>query len=90
MYTKFQLFTTNKTRNTTKKLNPSHTFFQISEGLLDQLSSEVLAVMREADRPEMKEVKGLEERLCGLEQLMHEAKSVVQEQFNFSQVGCFF
>ncbi|KAK8372502.1 hypothetical protein O3P69_007796 [Scylla paramamosain] len=33
----------------------------------------------------MKEVKGLGERLCGLEQLMHDAAYVVQEQSNFSQ-----
>ncbi|XP_063855163.1 RB1-inducible coiled-coil protein 1-like isoform X2 [Scylla paramamosain] len=58
---------------------------QISEGLLEQVGQEVSAVLREADRPQMKEVKGLGERLCGLEQLMHDAAYVVQEQSNFSQ-----
>lgn len=43
--------------------------------------------MREADRPEMKEVKGLGERLCGLDHLIHDAEFVVQEQHNFSQVS---
>ncbi|XP_063855153.1 uncharacterized protein LOC135097270 [Scylla paramamosain] len=59
---------------------------QISEGLLEQVGQEVSAVLREADRPQMKEVKGLGERLCGLEQLMHDAAYVVQEQSNFSQI----
>ncbi|KAK8720039.1 hypothetical protein OTU49_017505, partial [Cherax quadricarinatus] len=58
---------------------------QISEGTLTQLASEVSAVTREADRPQMKEIKGLGERLFGLEQLMHEANKIVQEQNNFAQ-----
>lgn len=55
--------------------------------MLTQLAGEVNSVVREADRPEMKEIKGLGERLFGLEQLMHEANKIVQEQNNFAQVG---
>lgn len=55
--------------------------------MLTQLAGEVNSVVREADRPEMKEIKGLGDRLFGLEQLMHEANKIVQEQNNFAQVG---
>ncbi|XP_042209563.1 RB1-inducible coiled-coil protein 1-like [Homarus americanus] len=58
---------------------------QINEGMLTQLASEVNSVSHEADRPQMKEIKGLGERLFGLEQLMHEANKIVQEQNNFAQ-----
>ncbi|XP_069995576.1 RB1-inducible coiled-coil protein 1 isoform X3 [Penaeus vannamei] len=58
---------------------------QINDGMLTQLAGEVNSVVREADRPEMKEIKGLGERLFGLEQLMHEANKIVQEQNNFAQ-----
>ncbi|XP_071549123.1 RB1-inducible coiled-coil protein 1 isoform X2 [Panulirus ornatus] len=58
---------------------------QINEGLLTQLSTEVDSAIREADQPRMKEIKGLGERLFGLEQLMHEANKIVQEQNNFAQ-----
>lgn len=38
----------------------------------------------------MKEIKGLEERLCGLEQLMVETKKIVQEQNDLTQVHVIF
>lgn len=33
----------------------------------------------------MKEIKGLEERLCGLDRLMYDAKKIVQDQSELSQ-----
>ncbi|XP_063855296.1 uncharacterized protein LOC135112318 isoform X2 [Scylla paramamosain] len=59
---------------------------QINKGLLKLVGQEVSAVLREADRPQM---KGLGEHLCGLEQLMHDAAYMVQEQSNFSQKANF-
>jgi hypothetical protein len=38
----------------------------------------------------MKEIKGLEERLYGLEQLMVETKKIVQEQSDLTQVHMVF
>ena len=58
----------------------------MNDAILTQLATEVASVCREVDRPQMKEIKGLEERLFGLEQLMHEANKLVQEQSNFAQV----
>ncbi|XP_068228950.1 RB1-inducible coiled-coil protein 1-like isoform X2 [Palaemon carinicauda] len=58
---------------------------QMNDTILTQLAAEVAAVCREVDRPQMKEIKGLEERLFGLEQLMHEANKLVLEQSNFAQ-----
>ncbi|XP_063859324.1 uncharacterized protein LOC135100412 isoform X4 [Scylla paramamosain] len=59
---------------------------KINKGLLKLVGQEVSAVLREADRPQM---KGLGEHLCGLEQLMHDAAYMVQEQSNFSQKANF-
>ncbi|XP_069193835.1 RB1-inducible coiled-coil protein 1 isoform X1 [Procambarus clarkii] len=53
---------------------------QINEPMLIQLEAEVSAAIQEADRSQMKEIKGLGERLFGLEQLMHESNKIVQEQ----------
>ncbi|KAK7069828.1 Autophagy-related protein 11, partial [Halocaridina rubra] len=58
---------------------------QITDGMLNSLATEVNSVIREADRPQMKEIRGLGERLFGLEQLMHDATKLVQEQNNFAQ-----
>jgi RB1-inducible coiled-coil protein 1 len=43
-------------------------------------------VLNHASLREMKEIKGLEERLYGLEQLMVETKKIVQEQSDLAQV----
>ncbi|XP_063857622.1 uncharacterized protein LOC135099118 isoform X3 [Scylla paramamosain] len=59
---------------------------KINKGLLKLVGQEVSAVLREADQPQM---KGLSEHLCGLEQLMHDAAYMVQEQSNFSQKANF-
>jgi RB1-inducible coiled-coil protein 1 len=46
----------------------------------------VSQVLNHAVLTEMKEIKGLEERLYGLEQLMVETKKIVQEQSDLTQV----
>ncbi|CAL4073795.1 unnamed protein product [Meganyctiphanes norvegica] len=58
---------------------------QTDQHMLEVLAGDVKAVMTEADRPQMKEIKGLEDRLFGLEQLMHDANKIVQEQNSFAQ-----
>ena len=46
-------------------------------------------VLNHACRTEMKEIKGLEGRLYGLEQLMVETRKIVQEQSDLTQVCTF-
>ena len=54
--------------------------------LRDALSSEMTSLLSTVDNPSMKEVKGLEDRLSGLEQLMHSASRIVDEQREMAQV----
>lgn len=44
------------------------------------LRTEVAEALASACHEDMKRIKGLEERLCGLEQLMREARRIEQEQ----------
>lgn len=53
---------------------------QLDERVLEALRAEVQSALDAATKMDMKEIKGLEERLCGLEQLMFESKRIVQEQ----------
>lgn len=46
-------------------------------------------MLNHASRTEMKEIKGLEGRLYGLEQLMVETRKIVQEQSDLTQVCTF-
>ena len=50
------------------------------------MTAEVLSLLEAINNPNMKEVKGLEDRLYGLEQLLFGARKKVQEQFEMSQV----
>ena len=54
--------------------------------LRDALSSEITSLLSTVDNPSMKEVKGLEDRLSGLEQLMHSASRIIDEQREMAQV----
>nr|CAD7399452.1 unnamed protein product [Timema cristinae] len=58
---------------------------QFDERVMDGLKSEVEQVLSAANKTGMKEIKGLEERLFGLEQLMFETKAIVQEQGDLAQ-----
>lgn len=44
--------------------------------------------MKEVQNDSMKEVKGLEDRLYGLDQIMSGARKIVQEQAELAQVYC--
>ena len=54
--------------------------------LRESLSAEISSLLLTVDNPSMKEVKGLEDRLSGLEQLMHGASKIVDEQREMAQV----
>jgi len=59
---------------------------QYDAELRDSLSSEISSLLSTIDNPSMKEVKGLEDRLSGLEQLMLGARKIVDEQVEMAQV----
>ncbi|RWS17445.1 RB1-inducible coiled-coil protein 1-like isoform X2 [Dinothrombium tinctorium] len=52
---------------------------------LDKLKEEVRQSLENVNNKDMKEIKGLEERLYGLEKLMCQAKKLVSEQSDLSQ-----
>lgn len=58
---------------------------QFDESVLESLNKEVEAALDTSNKGGMKEIKGLEERLFGLEQLMVESKRIVQEQCDLAQ-----
>ncbi|GLG97015.1 Uncharacterized protein GBIM_03857 [Gryllus bimaculatus] len=53
---------------------------QIHTASFEELKLDAENVMEAVTKQELKEIKGLEERLYGLEQLMYEARRIVQEQ----------
>ncbi|CAG0886467.1 unnamed protein product [Darwinula stevensoni] len=61
---------------------------QMDEMILAGLTAEVQAAEEAASNSSMKEIKGLEERLYGLEQLMCETKKLVQDQAELAQSIC--
>lgn len=63
---------------------------QVDDQAIESLKAEVGQVLNHTFRTEMKEIKGLEERLYGLEQLMLETKKIVQEQSDLTQVHITF
>ncbi|XP_037913540.1 RB1-inducible coiled-coil protein 1 isoform X2 [Hermetia illucens] len=44
------------------------------------LRTDIANILKMAEQEEIKEIKGLEDRLCGLEKLMFDLKKIVQEQ----------
>ncbi|XP_012255239.2 RB1-inducible coiled-coil protein 1 isoform X2 [Athalia rosae] len=58
---------------------------QFDERVMESLKAEVNSAVEAANKQDMKEIKGLGERLFGLEQLMFEAKKLVQEQADLAQ-----
>ncbi|XP_048256219.1 RB1-inducible coiled-coil protein 1-like isoform X1 [Haliotis rufescens] len=58
---------------------------QFDEKILDTLHSEVQQTMEAVDNCSMKEVKGLEDRLYGLDQFMSGARKIVQEQADMAK-----
>ena len=55
----------------------------------DNLLGEVTNLIDTINNPNMKEVKGLEDRLYGLEQLLYGARKLVQDQADMAQVSLY-
>lgn len=60
---------------------------QLDDRVLNTLTKEVQEMFTQVDNPSMKEVKGIEDRLYGLDQILSSGKRVVQEQGDMAQVG---
>ena len=58
---------------------------QMDDELLTDLKGKVLAAVEGSGNSQMKEIRGLGDRLAGLEQLLLEAKRLVQEQQDMAQ-----
>jgi RB1-inducible coiled-coil protein 1 len=58
---------------------------KLDQSVLDKLKADAQSNIDSAQREDMKEIKGLSDRLSGLEKLMSEAREVVQEQQVLSQ-----
>lgn len=58
---------------------------QMNEALEEKVSGEVRDATNYIQAPEMKEVKGLEDRLYGLDQLMSSARKLLEEQRHMAQ-----
>ncbi|CAN8001479.1 unnamed protein product [Ixodes hexagonus] len=57
----------------------------LNDATLEKVKADVESTLASVDNPTMKEIKGLEERLFGLEDLMHKAQRLVQEQQELAQ-----
>lgn len=58
---------------------------QLNDATLEKVKADVESTLASVDNPTMKEIKGLEERLYGLEDLMHKAQRLVQDQQELAQ-----
>lgn len=58
---------------------------QLDQHVLDNLMLEVTDTFKQVDNPSMKEVKGIEDRLYGLDQILNGARKIVQEQSDLAQ-----
>ncbi|KRT86076.1 hypothetical protein AMK59_2, partial [Oryctes borbonicus] len=58
---------------------------QFDQNAYAAIKAEIKAALEEANKPDMKEVRGIGDRLFGLEQLMNGAKKYVQEQGDLAQ-----
>ena len=60
--------------------------FKFTEMVRENLQAEVNTLIEAINNPSMKEVKGLEDRLFGLEQLLFGARKIITEQQDMAQV----
>ncbi|KAI8499302.1 reticulophagy [Branchiostoma belcheri] len=60
---------------------------QLDETVLQGLMTECNNILSSLNNPQMKEIKGLEDRLYGLEQLMAGTRKIVQEQGDMAQIN---
>ncbi|XP_058447461.1 RB1-inducible coiled-coil protein 1 isoform X2 [Malaya genurostris] len=58
---------------------------QFENATMAQLKENIVKAVELSQREDMKEIKGLEARLCGLERLMFDAKKIVQDQNELAQ-----
>ena len=65
-------------------------FSQLNEQCLSDLNEDVAAVLRSADNPDIKEVKGIEDRLSKLNKQIELAKKNEKEQRDLAAVCIFF
>lgn len=59
---------------------------QFDQYVLDNLMLEVIDIFKQVDNFSMKEVKGIEDRLYGLDQILNGVRKIVQEQSDLVQV----
>ena len=57
--------------------------------VLDTLMADVADTFKQVDNPSMKEVKGIEDRLYGLDQILNGARRTVREQGDMAQVNLY-
>lgn len=60
-------------------------FEQFEKSTMENLKENIDKAVELSQREDMKEIKGLEERLCGLEKLMADVKKYVQDQNELAQ-----
>lgn len=58
--------------------------FQFNERLFAKLNKDLEVLMQSANSEHMKEIKGLGERLIGLNHRLEEAKATVRQQLNIA------
>lgn len=58
---------------------------QFDDQVFNRLKDEIDELVKNAESTHMKEIKGLGERLFGLDQLMRDAKTVVRQQGELAQ-----
>lgn len=62
-------------------------FFQLNEHCLSALNEEISNVLKTADDPSIKEVKGIEERLGLLNKQIEDAKKLEKDQRDLATVS---
>lgn len=58
---------------------------KVNAGDIERMRGEAMNVIKTADQKDVKQIKGLELRLSGLEELMQEARVVVKDQTEMAQ-----
>lgn len=58
---------------------------KVNESDIEKLRSDAMNVIKTADQKDVKQIKGLELRLSGLEELMQEARIAVKDQSEMAQ-----
>lgn len=85
--TLLQWISSSENQKTLKRMaeNCTRELEAFDKNVMDNLKDGIEKTIESARREDMKEIKGLEERLRGLENLMYDAKKIVQEQNDLAQ-----